>query len=88
MEDFRDFIIYEKNLTFPVHEDDFPDLILEYSTQNSTGIQQTQNNYLGFVNDDLIFASIGIYSQGNPQDPYEDKYPIYEMWEEAISNFN
>lgn len=81
IDDFKSWLD-SKNERFPIDENRFPDLLLQFSTEDEKGKFHREQTNIGFIDDKLVFMRFSAKSRGDPFAPYAVKNPIRQEWEE------
>lgn len=87
--DFKNWL-QQNNQSFPVKEKEFSIRMLEWVFSDKNAMRHLTNLELGVANDPLRinFLKFQAISQGEPTFSYNEKYPIYEDWEQLVKDFN
>ena len=73
--------------TRPLEPEDFKAEIKTWTTETLEGQTARSSGALGFIGEDLVYTKIGSRSKGVPQDPYAQKNPWYEKWENYMDEY-
>ncbi len=85
--DFQIWLRDIKNMTFPVEEEDFTDLLYEYA-KSPGGEFFTVNKFMGFKGKELVSIQFEVRSKGTPFRPASEMMPYYRDWESFVDRIN
>ena len=84
MTEFRDWVVNDKNIEFPVPEDEFDMLAAEFYHQSGQLFGQS----MGFIDGKLVYIKISFQLNGFRNMDRKETVDMYEKLEEIINDYN